>query len=106
MSNKQAYLGSYFDRKSTFSNVIRTDFFFIRQNPLSSNQSRRLNEDRHAIIFMGIVIAFVLCHCPRVALDLHEIFTLEQSNRCQQAKMPNTLPSWVFIGMYSYCYSM
>ena len=59
-------------------------------------------EDKRALMFMGIVIAFILCHLPRVILDLHEIFTLEYSNYCMTIGSQNTIPSWVFVGKLSY----
>ena len=56
------------------------------------------------MIFMAIVVAFVICHSPRVGLDLHEIFTLKESNECLKAKTSNTVPYWVFIaGNISHC---
>ena len=70
----------------------------FRINPLILNQDRRQREDHHAIIFMGIVIAFIICHSLRVFLDIHEIFTLKKSNLCQKTRpsVPS-VPSWVFI---------
>ena len=69
----------------------------MNHSPLTFNQIRRRKEDRNAIIFMVIVIAFIICHFPRIFLDFHEIFTLEKSNFCQKAQRRNTVPSWVFI---------
>ena len=72
-------------------------YFRFNHSPVTLNQIRRWKEDRNAIIFMGIVIAFIICHFPRIFLDIHEIFTLEKSNFCQKSQRRNTVPSWVFI---------
>ena len=51
-------------------------------------------------IFEAIILCFIFCHFPRVALDVHEISTLAHSNFCAKHKMPNTFPAWSFIAIY------
>lgn len=46
------------------------------------NQRRRKQEEFMALTFAGIVILFVICHLPRMLLDLHELATHEMSKRC------------------------
>ena len=89
---------NYFAHSASYMIIRWTKLTFRLGNPLTLNQDRRQREDRHAIIFMGIVIAFIICHMLRVFLDIHEIFTLEQSNLCRKARpsVPS-VPSWVFI---------
>ena len=96
---------SLFDRRrgnfclTFFLTILWTKLLIsFRINPLILNQDRRQREDHHAIIFMGIVIAFIICHSLRVFLDIHEIFTLKKSNFCQKNRpsVPS-VPSWVFI---------
>ena len=64
------------------------------------NEERRKSEDKLAVIFLVKILSFIFCHLPRVALDFHEIFTLEHSNFCAAHKMPNTFPAWSFVAIY------
>ena len=54
-----------------------------------SNVNRRRMEDNLAMIFMGIVAVFLLCHFPRVFLGLHEMFIVKESLAC--AEIANSL---------------
>jgi len=64
-----------------------------------SNEVRRRAEDKLAIIFLVIILGFILCHLPRVGIDVHEILTLSHSNMCSAANLPS-FPAWTFIGVY------
>ena len=87
--------------------------------PPLTNENRRKAEDKLAVIFLVIILGFIFCHMPRVALDAHEIFTLEHYNKCKAARMPNSFPAWSYVAinvshlclvinatmnMYIYCY--
>ena len=48
----------------------------------SSNVNRRRMEDNLAMIFMGIVAVFLLCHFPRIFLGLHEMVIAKESLAC------------------------
>ena len=43
----------------------------------SSNESRRSKEDNMAIIFMGFILVFLICHLPRLLLNIHELVTVQ-----------------------------
>ena len=64
-----------------------------------ANEVRRRAEDKLAIIFLVIILGFILCHLPRVGIDVHEILTLSHSNRCSAAQLPS-FPAWTFIAVY------
>ena len=64
-----------------------------------SCETRRATEDRLAVIFLVIILAFIFCHLPRVGIDVHEIFTLERSNMCKEARM-SVFPAWTYIAVY------
>ena len=66
----------------------------------TQKETRRATEDRLAVIFLVIILGFIFCHLPRVGIDVHEILTLEHSNMCKEAKMPNIFPAWSFVGVY------
>ena len=46
-------------------------------HPLQNiNERRRRFEDNLAAIFMGFVLVFLVCHFPRLLLNIHELITL------------------------------
>ena len=45
---------------------------------------RRKNEDSLAVVFMIIIFIFLICHAPRIILDIHELMTIKQSEYCNQ----------------------
>ncbi len=45
---------------------------------------RRRVEDRLAVLFMGIVAAYLLCHFPRVLLNFYEMLVIEQAMACSR----------------------
>ena len=50
--------------------------FSRRQN---INERRRRFEDNLAAIFMGFVLVFLVCHFPRLLLNIHELVTLRDA---------------------------
>ena len=56
-------------------------------------------EDKLAGIFLSIILGFVVCHVPRVALDIHEIATLSHYNMCREARVPHIFPAWSFVAI-------
>ena len=56
--------------------------FFPLLSPLPSlqniNERRRRFEDNLAAIFMGFVLVFLVCHFPRLLLNIHELITLRE----------------------------
>ena len=44
--------------------------------PVTVNESRRKKEDNLAVIFMGFIMVFLVCHLPRLCLNIHELATI------------------------------
>merc|ERR1719295_931798 len=61
------------------------------------HQARRRQEDNLAVVFMGIVGAFLLCHLLRIALSLHESLIIRHAMKCMEAGFRNIFPSWAMI---------
>ena len=55
---------------------------------LTSGSARRKNEDNLAIIFMGIILIFLICHFPRIINSLYEVATIHKSLLCAKARKP------------------
>ena len=60
---------------------------------ISVNESRRKKEDNMAVIFMGFIIVFLVCHLPRLLLNIHELFTIKDAIKCMMAGK-NGFPLW------------
>lgn len=43
---------------------------------------RRKNEDSLAMVFMIIILIFLVCHAPRIILDINELATIKMSEYC------------------------
>ena len=43
------------------------------------NERRRIFEDNLAAVCMGFVLVFLMCHLPRLMLNIHELITIEVS---------------------------
>ena len=61
--------------------------------------TRRRMEDNLAMVFMGIVTIFFLCHFLRVFLNLHEMIVIGQALKCSQARQ-RSFPMWAIITNY------
>ncbi len=48
------------------------------------NESRRKKEDNLAAIFMGFIVVFLVCHLPRLLLNIHELVTIRHAMLCQE----------------------
>ena len=46
------------------------------------NERRRLFEDNLAAVCMGFVLVFLLCHSPRLLLNIHELITIKEAMMC------------------------
>ncbi len=44
---------------------------------------RRKNEDSLAVVFMIIILIFLICHAPRIILDINELATIKKSEYCK-----------------------
>ena len=48
----------------------------------STQDDRRHTEDKLAGILIWIVIAFLVCHFPRILLSFHEMFVIRSASAC------------------------
>lgn len=60
------------------------------------NESRRKKEDNLAVIFMGFIMVFLMCHLPRLLLNIHELATIRQAMKCQEAGL-QAFPLWSLV---------
>ena len=63
---------------------------------ISVNESRRKKEDNMAVIFMGFILVFLVCHLPRLLLNMHELITYQDQQRCMEAGK-NPWPIWSIV---------
>ena len=70
------------------SNFKAASLFSLVPQTLSQNERRRRFEDNLAAIFMGFVLVFLVCHFPRLALNIHELFNLGEAMRCEDRGRP------------------
>ncbi len=61
--------------------------------------SRRRAEDRLAVVSMGFILVFLCCHSLRLALDIHELLTLEAANACRAAGRRG-VPTWALCAVH------
>ena len=60
---------------------------------------RRKHEDHLAMIFLGFIFVFLLCHLPRILLDIHELVTREHYTTCRQFNH-NDFPAYISISIF------
>jgi hypothetical protein len=53
-----------------------------RRHVQTINERRRRIEDNLAAIFMGFVLVFLVCHFPRLLLNIHELVTIREALEC------------------------
>ena len=64
-----------------------------RTSATATQQARRKQEDNLAIVFMGIVLVFLVCHTPRNLLSLVEMVIIKEAMECQGMGM-HAFPVW------------
>ena len=62
----------------------------------STTENRRQKEDNLAVIFMGIVIVFLVCHFPRIFLSLHEMLVIRNTMACSRVGY-YSFPLWALL---------
>jgi len=67
-----------------------------RRHVQTVNERRPRFEDNLAAIFMGFVLVFLVCHTPRLLLNIHELATIREAMQCEQAGK-NGFPLWSLI---------
>ena len=55
---------------------------------MSQKNHRRRNEDHLAVVLMAIVLVFLICHSPRIILDIHDLITMNQTMMCKKKDTP------------------
>ena len=63
---------------------------------ISVNESRRKKEDNIAALFMGFIVVFLVCHLPRLILNIHELFTIAHAIQCMEANQ-EPFPLWTMV---------
>ncbi len=58
-----------------------------------------MQEDRLAVVSMGLVAVFLLCHSLRLSLDAHELLTLSSANECRAAGRRG-VPAWAICAVH------
>ncbi|CAB4063238.1 unnamed protein product [Lepeophtheirus salmonis] len=48
------------------------------------NETRSKKEDNLAVIFMAFILVFLICHLPRLLLNIHELLTITETMECQK----------------------
>lgn len=71
-----------------------------QNSTLNPNENRRKVEDNLAMVFMGIILAFLICHLPRILLDIHEMLTLARANLCKSGGYRRTFPPWSHVAIH------
>ena len=61
---------------------------------ISKNQMKE--EDKLAMIFLAIVMVFLFCHLPRLIVNIHETFTLDNAMECFSAGKSG-IPVWALM---------
>ena len=70
-----------------------------RNKPAFSRTQRRNHEDHLAMIFLGFISVFLLCHLPRILLDIHELVTREHYQECRKFGF-HDFPFYISVSIY------
>ena len=73
-----------------------TNFRPSKKVSTSNTENRRQKEDNLAVIFMGIVIVFLVCHFPRIFLSLHEMLVIRKTMACSRVGY-YSFPLWALL---------
>eukprot|EP00095_Tigriopus_kingsejongensis_P003543 maker-scaffold106_size358372-snap-gene-2.28 protein:Tk03543 transcript:maker-scaffold106_size358372-snap-gene-2.28-mRNA-1 annotation:"patched domain-containing protein 3-like" len=76
----------------------RRQMSMSRHSATATQQARRRQEDNLAIVFMGIVLVFLICHSPRLILSMHEMMIIHDAMKCQ-AQGRHPFHVWTLITM-------
>jgi hypothetical protein len=69
-----------------------------RNKPSYSRTQRRKHEDHLAMIFLGFIFVFLICHLPRILLDIHELITREYYKKCSSFRYYD-FPAYINISI-------
>ncbi|XP_059098618.1 FMRFamide peptide receptor frpr-18-like [Tigriopus californicus] len=76
----------------------RRQMSMSRHSATATQQARRRQEDNLAIVFMGIVLVFLICHSPRLILSMHEMMIIHDAMKCQAQRL-HPFHAWTLITM-------
>ena len=74
----------------------RRQMSMSRHSATATQQARRKQEDNLAIVFMGIVLVFLICHSPRLVLSMYEMTAIDNFEACERAGL-HTFEAWTLI---------
>ena len=69
-----------------------------RNKPSYSRTQRRKHEDHLAMIFLGFIFVFLVCHLPRILIDIHELITREYYKKCKSYRYYD-FPAYITISI-------
>ena len=70
------------------------------KNVQSCNDRRRRFEDNLAAVFMGFIFVFLICHMPRLLLNIHELIVMKGAMECEKhEKEPFSMWSLIMINV-------
>ena len=72
----------------------RRQLSMSRTSATATQQARRKQEDNLAVVFMGIVLIFLICHAPRNLISMVEMFLVRNAINCEQAGR-EAWPKWL-----------
>ena len=75
----------------------RRQMSMARNSTTATQQARRKQEDNLAVVFMGIVITFLVCHFPRNLLSVIEMYLIGTAIECSKYGLEK-FPIWAYIG--------
>ena len=70
-----------------------------RNKSAFSRTQRRNHEDHLAMVFLGFILVFLLCHLPRILLDIHELATREHYQVCRKFGF-HDFPFYISVSIY------
>ncbi len=69
-------------RSGRHRSINSTAAALLNRSVHNVNERRRRFEDNLAAIFMGFALVFLLCHLPRLLLNIHELLTIKYALEC------------------------
>ena len=78
-------------------NRNRRQMSMSRKSANANQQARRKQEDNLAVVFMGIVLTFLVCHAPRNLLSMIEMYLIRTAIECSKHNLEK-FPIWAYIG--------
>ncbi|QQP42184.1 Uncharacterized protein FKW44_016769, partial [Caligus rogercresseyi] len=55
-----------------------------KQQRPKATRTRSKKEDNLAVIFMAFILVFLICHLPRLLLNIHELLTIADTMECKK----------------------